>query len=901
MSSKKNTPMMEQYLSIKAAYPDTILFYRMGDFYEMFNEDAEKASAILEIALTSRNKNDANPIPMCGIPFRAADNYIARLIENGCKVAVCEQVENAAEVKGLVKREVVRVVTPGMILNESLLDQSSNNFLLAVSSVKNTAALACLDISTGTFRTCQVEKPGNSIPAALVDEALKLDPSEIILPQNFETDPQFASLRRAFSGRQISFLPASDFRVDDARERLTQKFKTRSLEGFGIERMDAAVSAAGAVVSYVQETQMQDTDHIYQISAYDLDQFLIIDDRSCRNLELLQNIQNRDKKGSLISVLDKTVTAMGGRLMKNWIRHPLIDPDPIQERLNAIEELTDAGHAHQAITGHLKSVYDLERLGSKIAMGQGNARDLLSLKNSLQKLPAVFAELATFQSPLLNASHLEHSQALLGELGELADLIHRAIREDAVHTLNDGGLIKDGYNEELDELLAISRDGKSWIAKAEATEKQTTGLSSLKIKYNKVFGYFIEVSKAQSASVPEHYVRKQTLVNAERFITDEMKKVESTILNAQDKRNSLEYAIFSTIRDQVTAKSVFILRAATFVARVDVLQGLATAALENNYVKPEICKDRRLSITEGRHPVVEKLIQGERYVPNSIAMDDEKNQVLLITGPNMAGKSTVLRQVALTVLMAQMGSFVPAQAASIGLVDRIFTRVGALDNLSSGQSTFMVEMEETANIVNNATENSLVILDEIGRGTSTFDGMSIAWAVAEYLHNINGLGVKTLFATHYHEMTRLEELLPRVKNFNIAVKEFKDNIVFLRRLVEGGTNKSYGIQVARLAGVPDPIIQTAKTVLSEIETQNTHAGTINGTTATPAPTEPKAAPSKKARKAPKQDPGQLELFAPKSSPVLEMLDQADISNMTPLQALNLLNEMKSELKKESCI
>ncbi|MCG8564337.1 MAG: DNA mismatch repair protein MutS [Desulfobacterales bacterium] len=899
MSSKKNTPMMEQYLSIKAAYPDTILFYRMGDFYEMFNEDAQKASAILEIALTSRNKNDTNPIPMCGIPFRAADNYIAKLIENGCKVAVCEQVENAAEVKGLVKREVVRVITTGMILNESLLDQSSNNFLLAVSKTKDAAALACLDISTGAFRTCQVNSGGNRIASSLVDEALKLDPSEILLPQKFETDPQYAPLRRAFNGRQITYLPNHEFRVNDARERLIQKFKTRSLEGFGIESMDAAVSAAGAVVSYVQETQMQDTDHIFNIAPYDLDEFLIIDDRSCKNLELLKNIQTREKKGSLISVLDKTVTAMGGRLLKNWIRHPLVQPRAIQERLDAIEELTRASHIQQLMVNHLKSVYDLERLGSKISMGQGNARDLLALKSSLQKLPAVFAELDLFKSVLLNASQLENSQALLGELGELADLIERAIRDDAVHTLSDGGLIKDGYSTELDELLSISRDGKSWIARAEASEKEATGLSSLKIKYNKVFGYFIEVSRAQSASVPDHYVRKQTLVNAERFITDEMKKVESTILNAQDKRSSLEYDIFCTIRDQVVAKSESILRAARFIARIDVLQGLAAVAVENNYAKPEIRQDRELTITEGRHPVVEKLIQGERYVPNSIQLDDESNQVLLITGPNMAGKSTVLRQVALTVLMAQMGSFVPAKAAAIGLVDRIFTRVGALDNLSSGQSTFMVEMEETANIVNNATENSLVILDEIGRGTSTFDGMSIAWAVAEYLHNINGKGVKTLFATHYHEMTRLEELLPRVKNFNIAVKEFKDNIVFLRRLVEGGTNKSYGIQVARLAGVPDPIIETAKTVLSEIEASGAKANAVNGTTREVPRQEqpPKTAPPKTNKKQAKKDSAQLELFSsPKDTAVLDMLSNADISNMTPLEALNLLNEMKKELR-----
>ncbi|MCP3875626.1 MAG: DNA mismatch repair protein MutS [Desulfobacteraceae bacterium] len=884
MSKKKNTPMMEQYFSIKESHKDAILFYRMGDFYEMFHSDAKKAASILDIALTSRNKNDDAPIPMCGIPHKAADNYIAKLIDNGCKVAVCEQVEDAAFAKGLVKRQVVRVITPGMILNEKLLDKKSNNFILAISKIKDFAGIAYLDISTGTFKTTQLESKQSKIPLQLIDEALKVDPKEILLPSNFEKDPGFKNLRQAFNGRQITYLDKSDFYLEDAKERLLNKFKTRSLEGFGAQNLHASICAAGAILSYVQDTQMQDTEHIFQIMPYDLKNFLVIDDRSCKNLELLANIQTLDKKGTLIHILDRTITAMGSRLIKNWVRYPLIDKEKICQRLDCIEEITKASHIHQLIINHLKSVYDLERLGSKISMGQGNAKDLIALKNSLKKLPFLFKELSLFSSPLLNGRYLENQETILEQLDTLADLIKNAIREDAPHVLNEGGLINDGYSSELDELLLISRDGKSWIAKAEATEKEKTKLSSLKIKYNKVFGYFIEVSKAQSIEVPDNYIRKQTLVNAERFITDEMKQVESTILNAQDKRSALEYTIFCSIRDQVVSKASLILRIANFIANVDVLQGLATIASENGYTKPDINDQNTILIDDGRHPVVEKLITGERYVPNSIEMDNTQNQILLITGPNMAGKSTVLRQVALIVLMAQMGSFIPAKSASLCIVDRIFTRVGALDNLSSGQSTFMVEMEETANIVNNATHKSLVILDEIGRGTSTYDGMSIAWAVTEYLHDLNHKGVKTLFATHYHELITLEDTKPRIKNFNIAVKEFNDNIVFLRRLVKGGTNKSYGIQVARLAGIPDSVILSAKSVLSGIEQKNT---------ADLPKLEPKKTPKKKKKKK-NRDDNQLELFNSNEQSIKKMLEKIDISSITPIEALNLLNDLKQK-------
>ncbi|MEA1968541.1 MAG: DNA mismatch repair protein MutS [Thermodesulfobacteriota bacterium] len=879
MSVKKNTPMMEQYLSIKEKYHDAILFYRMGDFYEMFHGDAKKAAALLEITLTSRNKSQGTPIPMCGVPFRAADTYIAKLIEKGCKVAVCEQMEDASSTKGLVKREVVRVITPGMILNEELLDKKSNNFLLSLCMDKNSAGLSFLDISTGMFRTTETETQNGRFPASLIDEALRVDAREILLPSFFKKNPAFNYIKEFFSDKQITYIEKNAFNLAKAQERLTLKFSTRSLKGFGCENLTAGICAAGAVIFYVEETQLQDSYHISNLTKYDLNNYMIIDDRSCKNLELLKNIQSGDKKGTLLNILDKTVTAMGSRLIKSWLRYPLMDRDHIEKRLLAVNEAKQNNILRKSIRIHLKSVYDLERLGSRISMGHGNARDLTSLKRSLFKLPELFGELNKLNSSLFKGDNIKDREKIAEELTSLASLIHGAIREDSPHTLNDGGLIKDGYNQELDEVLEIARDGKAWIAKASVLEKKKTGLSSLKIKFNKVFGYFIEVSKAQSKSVPDNYIRKQTLVNAERFITDELKEVESKVLNAQEKRSALEYLIFCEIRDKIVKKTSSILIMADFLAKVDTILSLAEVADENNYAKPEINNAQITEIKEGRHPVVEKMVQGERYVPNCIRLDNENNQVLIITGPNMAGKSTVLRQVALTVLMAQMGSFVPAQKASLCIIDRIFTRVGALDNLSQGQSTFMVEMEETANIVNNATENSLVILDEIGRGTSTFDGMSIAWAVAQYLHDLNGKGVKTLFATHYHELIKLDKTLPRVKNFNIAVKEFNDNIIFLRKLVKGGTNKSYGIQVARLAGVPDKIIAKAKEIL--------HYAENNGTSSENRPCVEEN----------KTVSEQMDLFKTENhnNKIIAMIKEVDISSITPVQALNILNNIQTKV------
>ncbi len=863
--------MIEQYLSIKEKYKDTILFYRMGDFYEMFFEDAIIASKILEITLTSRNKKDESAVPMCGFPVRAIDNYIGRLIGKGHKVAICEQVEDPASAKGLVKRDVVRVITPGMIIDNALLDEKSNNYILAITRNHTTIGFSYLDISTGLFRISESDRPGT-----VLDESSRISPSEILFPEFFRENPEFESMVSAFPEKSISFLADKAFDPKNGKEMLIEQFNTRSLEGFGCEQAETGISAAGALLSYVRETQKQKTEHINSIEWYSLDDFLMIDDISCRNLEIMANLRTGSRQGTLLAIIDRCVTAMGGRLLKQWIRYPLIDPKQIQLRLSAVKEVKQHNDIRNRIRDLLKSVYDLERLSSKITMGRGNARDLTALKNSIQSFPDIFSCLTHLKSHLTRLND-DSTPRMLEDLYALAEQIECAIREDAPPTINEGGIIKPGYNKELDELSKINRDGKGWLAKLEADEKQNTGINSLKVKYNKVFGYYIEVPKARSSAVPPHYVRKQTLVNAERYITDELKTYEITVLNAQEKMADLEFRLFNDIRKKVIEHNRPLLQVAGFIARLDCLFNFADIAEQNNYSKPDINTQGVIQIEDGRHPVVEKMIAGERFVPNTIRLDDAENQILIITGPNMAGKSTILRQVALLVLMAQMGSFVPAASASISVTDRIFTRVGALDNLSSGQSTFMVEMEETANIMNNAGSKSLIIMDEIGRGTSTFDGLSIAWAVAEYLHDLCGTGVKTLFATHYHELTDLAQIKPRIKNYNIAVKEWNDEIIFLRKLVEGGTNRSYGIQVARLAGIPGKIIKHAKKVLSEIENREQGLRTSlihsNG--------KPKGQT-------------QLNLFRKPEEIIIEKLQNLDLSTMTPLEAMNYLNQLKEK-------
>jgi DNA mismatch repair protein MutS len=882
MQQTTHTPMMKQYLGIKEKYTDALLFYRMGDFYEMFNDDAVEAARLLEITLTSRDKKSENPTPMCGVPVKAAEGYIAKLIGNGRKVAVCEQVENAQDAKGLVRREVVRVVTPGMVLDGTLLDEKSNNFILSIAVNGKNSGIAYLDISTGTFKV--VESPNNP---DIIKESIKVGPSELICPENLKNNDDFSELFTALQHRSVTFLDDASFDYKKCRENLVDHFQTRSLEGFGCDHLNAGIKAAGALLTYVRETQFGRVDHLDSLENYTLGEHLVLDDLSCRNLELTANIRNGSKEGTLLSVIDKTITSMGGRLLKEWLRYPLMDIARINERFDAVSEAREKLSTRDSLRRLLKNVYDLERLASKISMGQANARDLVAVKISLLRLPEIIETISTFESPLFRCT------CDTDKLFQLAGLIDAAIREDAPLTLTEGGLIKDGYNDELDDYIRLTRDGKGYIAKLEISEKEKTGLSSLKVKYNKVFGYFIEVSKGQSKSVPEHYMRKQTLVNAERYITEELKDYETKVINAQEKKFSLEYDIFNTIRDITSQHTKLIMAFAAFTAKIDCIMNYAEIADHNNYVRPEFNTKGIIRIQDGRHPVVEKMISGERYVPNSVLLDNNDNQVVIITGPNMAGKSTVLRQVALIAVMGQAGSFVPAKEADLCITDRVFTRVGALDNLSQGQSTFMVEMEETANIMNNATPDSLVIMDEIGRGTSTFDGLSIAWAVAEYLHDLEGRGVKTLFATHYHELVELASIKKRVKNANIAVKESDDTIVFLRKLVDGGTNRSYGIQVARLAGIPKTIITRSKKVLDAVENNGKDSGDSflmrldghNGTITRP-------------KKNVVRPPVQMGLFGEPENPVLKKLRKIDVLNITPIQALSLLNELKEEVGRE---
>jgi DNA mismatch repair protein MutS len=873
MSPPKSTPMIKQYLSIKEQYPDTILFYRMGDFYEMFFEDAQLASRVLEITLTSRNKNEESPVPMCGVPHRAAQGYIARLIDNGYKVAVCDQIEDAAKAKGLVKRDVVRVITPGMVIENELLDARANNYVLAICCKDDSYGISYLDISTGDFRLTESKDS-----ASIVEEIQRISPSEVLLSESAEKEPLYLPVIGILSEVATSSLNNRAFEYRRSYERLTDQFKTLSLEGFGCETMQAGICAAGALIYYVSETQKQKLAHLSRIETYQLDKYLLIDELSRQNLELTKNIRTGSRRATLLGILDRTATAMGARLLANWMRYPLIDLDPVRLRHNAVEELKKDILNRRSIRENLKSVSDLERIGSKIVMGHANARDLVALKRSLVMLPDMWTLLSELKAALFTPPEK------LDRLNMLAELIEQSIREDAPPTINEGGIIKNGHNSELDELVQISRDGKGWLARMEVREREATGINTLKVRYNKVFGYYIEVPKSRSESVPVNYVRKQTLVNAERYITDELKSFEMKVFGAEDRRAALEYELFNEIRNEIAQNNQHIQEAARFLARVDCLADLAEIADQNDYCRPTMTTNGGIMIEDGRHPVVEKMITAERFVPNTIKLDNQNQQVLIITGPNMAGKSTVLRQVALVVLMAQMGSFIPAAKATISVTDRVFTRVGALDNLSHGQSTFMVEMEETANILNNASEKSLVIMDEIGRGTSTFDGLSIAWAVAEYLHDLKDKGVKTLFATHYHELTELAQTKPRVKNFNIAVKEWNDEIIFLRKLVEGGTNRSYGIQVARLAGIPDQVIKRSKKILFDIEQGEYGSG--------------ESACLGIVQEESGRGPVQLDLFKKPDNQVIDKLNRMDIASMTPLEALNVLNELQALSKKK---
>lgn len=878
------TPMLQQYLEIKGQHEDTILFYRMGDFYEMFFEDAIVASKLLGITLTSRNKkSDAVQVPMCGIPYHAAQTYLAKLIKAGRRVAICEQVENPSEAKGIVKREVVRVISPGVITDDLLLDDKSNNYICSL-VLKETGGqrlygASFLDVSTGEFLIGEYTDKKDE-DEVILDQLTRLMPSELLVSgkERNSLEHLIQQVCALIPGICITESDSSTYHAGVAEELLLDHFRVVTLDGFGCSRFSSGIIAAGALLDYIRVTQKTSIDHIEKLSPLDTNSTLHIDDSSRRNLELTQTIVGGQRQGSLLSVLDLTCTPMGARLLKHNLLFPLQDKDRIIGRLDAVTFFFKNSTIRKELRSLLEHVYDLERLNSRMILGSGNGRDMLAMKKSLSSLPAIFSSLEQ-----CNTLKLIDIREQFDDLADLHDLLERAVHHEAPVTLRDGHLIKRGYNEELDELVLLLKDGKQLILDLESKERAATGIAKLKIGFNKVFGYFIEVSKIQSEKVPENYIRKQTLVNAERFITPELKEFENKVLGAEERRVELEYQLFLSIRSQLAENSSRLLKTAQLLAQIDFLSANGEIAHKFNYRRPEVNDGEEIFIIEGRHPVIERTLPSGKFVPNDVHLDQTSNEVLIITGPNMAGKSTVLRQTALIVLMAQMGCYVPAQKATIGIVDRIFTRVGAMDDLRRGQSTFMVEMSETANILNNATEKSLVILDEIGRGTSTYDGLSIAWAVAEDLVQKNGKGVKTLFATHYHELTELAKTHQRVRNYSIAVREWQENIIFLHKLVKGGTSRSYGIQVAALAGVPQNVVHRAEAILREIE-----CGKF-GSSIDPMRN------NKRSTKI-KQHPDQLTLFSPPSDPIRSFLQDINLDQCAPLDALNTLYALKEMLK-----
>jgi DNA mismatch repair protein MutS len=867
----KMTPMMKQYLEIKADYPDAILFFRLGDFYEMFMDDAVVAARVLDITLTSRNKGAAEEIPLCGIPFHSAQPYVAKLVQNGHNVAICEQVEDPKTTKGIVKREVVRVVTPGLVVDTDTLDPRRNNYLMSISPLgPDCYGLAYVDITTGEFRVAEL-----SDVESTAGEILSRDPAEVLVAEGLSGDQLIETLQNILPGRIVNRLPDWASAEDRASQVLLEFFPGSSLESFGCQGMSAAIQAAGMVLYYLEETQKGAASHLQPLQTYHVRDHMVLDDFTRRNLELTETLHDGGRRGSLLGVMDRTVTAMGARKLRHWLTHPLVDLSRIDERHCAVEELVRESLCRDDLRQSLDEVYDLERLNGRIAMATGNAKDLSALRKSLEKLPQIIDLLGQVSSPLL--TDLRNT---LDSLPEMVELIARAIVDDPPFVMREGGLIRDGYHAELDELRTISREGKGWIVRLEQEEKERTGIPSLKVRYNKVFGYYIEVTRSYLERVPEDYQRKQTLANAERFITPTLKEYEEKVLGAEERVVEIEYDLFQDVRRQVAAQGQRIQTTADKVAVLDVLLGLADLAHEHNYCRPVMDETTELLIEDGRHPVIETMNLGERFVANDVHMDTSERQILIITGPNMAGKSTYMRQVALLVLMAQMGSLLPAKKAQIGIVDRIFTRVGASDNLARGQSTFMVEMTEAANILNHATPRSLIVLDEIGRGTSTFDGVSIAWAVAEYLHDNDKVAAKTLFATHYHELTDLAQTRERVQNYNVAVKEWDDQIIFLRRIVKGGASHSYGIQVARLAGLPVAVIKRAKEVLHNLESGEYVAGA------------PRLARSRDSEK--KMTTPQLGLFE-QPDQIRQRIEEMDVSVLTPLEALNLLDQLKKML------
>ena len=872
--SMNMSPMMQEYCKTKEEYKDCILFYRLGDLYEMFFDDALLVSKELELTLTGKDCGLEERAPMCGIPFHAADTYINRLIERGHKVAICEQVEDPKKAKGLVKRAVIRVVTPGTTLDATSLDESKNNYLMSIVSIADRFGCAIADITTGD---CFLTEVPNS--QKLVDEINKFSPAEIICNDSFFMSGVDTDDLKERLGICIFSLDAWYFDDDTCRKELREHFHVTNLEGLGISDYDSGIIAAGALFLYLKETQKTALSQMTTIRPYTAERYMLIDSSSRRNLELVETLREKQKRGSLLWVLDKTKTAMGARTLRSFVEQPLIDAAEINRRLEALEELNEKPMLRDEIREYLNPVYDLERLVSRISFKSANPRDMVAFASSLEMIPYIKQVLKDFQAPILKEIYED-----MDSLEDITDLIKRAIVDEPPLAQKDGGIIREGFNEDVDKFRSARTDGKKWLTELETKERERTGIKSLKIKYNRVFGYALEVTNTFKELVPENYIRKQTLANAERYITEELKNLENMILGAEDKLYALEYELFSNVRDKVGQEVIRIQRTAKAIAGLDVFASLALVAERNHYVRPKVNEGGIIDIKGGRHPVVEQMIDNDMFIANDTYLDNTKKRVSIITGPNMAGKSTYMRQTALIVLMAQIGSFVPADKAVVGIVDRIFTRVGASDDLASGQSTFMVEMTEVANILRNATAKSLLILDEIGRGTSTFDGLAIAWAVIEHISNTKLCGAKTLFATHYHELTELEGKLSGVTNYCIAVKEKGDDIVFLRKIVKGGADKSYGIQVAKLAGVPDSVINRAKELVEELSDADITAAVKD-----------LASPKKKPKV--EMDMAQMSLFdTVQDNDIIEELKGIDIGNLTPMEALNTLYNLQNKIK-----
>ena len=875
------TPMMQQYMETKKQYQDCILFYRLGDFYEMFFDDALTASKELEITLTGKACGLEERAPMCGIPYHAVEGYLTKLVSRGYKVAICEQVEDPKLAKGLVKRDVIRIVTPGTNLNVQSLEESKNNFLMCITYTPTRIGISVADVTTGDYYLTEVEDLRK-----LNDELMKYEPSEVICNEAFLVSGFDVDDLRGRYHVSVNALEAHVFDDDGCKRVLLRHFKVNSLIGLGIEEFPVGMIAAGALLQYLYETQKTELAHFTHIYPYLTNKYMLLDSSTRRNLELAETLREKQKRGSLLWVLDKTKTAMGGRLLRSMIEQPLIDKAEMEKRLDAIEELNRDSVSRDEIREYLNPIYDLERLLSKVTYKTANPRDFIAFRNSLEMLPAIKKVLKGF-----GKEELAGIEKDIDGLEDIYQLILNSIEEEPPITIREGGMIRDGFDETIDMLRRAKHDGKQWLAELEEQDRERTGIKNLKIKYNKVFGYYFEVTNSYKDMVPEDYIRKQTLANAERYTTPRLKELEDTILNAEDKLTALEYDMFCKIRESIAMELERIQRTAKAIAKLDVYASLSLVSERNRYVRPKLNEKGVIDIKDGRHPVVEQMISNDLFIANDTFLDNGNHCISIITGPNMAGKSTYMRQTALIVLMAQIGCFVPAKSANIGIVDRIFTRVGASDDLASGQSTFMVEMNEVANILRNATANSLLILDEIGRGTSTFDGLSIAWAVIEHISNRKLLGAKTLFATHYHELTELEGKMNNVNNYCIAVKECGDDIVFLRKIIKGGADKSYGIQVAKLAGVPDNVIQRAKEIIHQLVdadiTQRVHEiEVVQG-----------SAVKKKPVTYDEVDMEQMSLFdTVKDDDILKELKELDISNLTPLDALNTLNRLQSKLR-----